>query len=249
MAAPQETFSEGDSYLHGMDPRAKFIAATVLAMVLAISKTVEVAGGGVVFGLLLILFARLPLLDVGKRLLMVNTFTLFIWFMLPLTYGGDKFLLGPLSLSVLGTQLALLITLKTNGVVCVVMALLSTSTVPEIGRAMRWWKIPEKLCLILVFSYRYLFVIHEEYIRLRRAASMRCFSPGTNLATYRTYGNIVGMTLVHSYNRSRRVGQAMQLRCFRGRFYSLDSATGHVADVAIGAVLVLIAISLFILDG
>jgi cobalt/nickel transport system permease protein len=57
---------------------------------------------------------------------------------------------------------------------------------------------------------------------LARAAKLRCFRPGTNLHTYRTYGHLFGMTLVKSWNRAERVGQGMLLRGFHGRFYSLD---------------------------
>lgn len=234
--------------LHGMDTRAKVFGAVCLSLVLATTRTPEVAIIGLLLGGLLTLMARLPMAALIKRLLLINGFTLFLWIMLPLTYGHDTVPFGPLQLSSKGCALAWLITLKTNGIVCIMIALLTTSTVPDIGRALRWWKVPDKLCLILVFSYRYLFVIHDEYVRLRRAATMRCFSPSTNLATYRTFGNLVGMTLVRSYNRSQRVGQAMRLRCFEGRFHSLTPPGVRLADIIAGGVLVLFAVFLFIMD-
>ncbi len=249
MAAPQETFSQGGSLMHRLDPRAKVFIAMFLTLVQAVAKTPQAAFAGLVMGLVLLLLARLPLRPLLVRLLLVNGFTAFIWVMLPLTYGGQPlFSLGSLAFSEPGLHLAALITLKTNGIFCSILALLGTSSVPALGQAMRWWKVPEKLCLILLFSYRYLFVIYDEYQRLQRAAAMRCFQPRTKLATYRTYGNLVGMTLVRSYNRSCRVSQAMALRCFQGRFHSLDVPAIVPSDLVLGAVLYICALFLLVFD-
>ncbi len=249
MGAPQEIFSQGDSLMHRLDPRAKVFGAMLFALVQAVAKTPQAAFTGLVVGFVLLLLARLPLRPLLLRLLLVNGFTAFIWVMLPLTYGGSPlFSIGSLAFSEPGLQLAALITLKTNGIFCAMLALLGTSPVPALGQAMRWWKVPEKLCWILLFSYRYLFVIHGEYQRLRRAAAMRCFQPRTSMGTYGTYGNLVGMTLVRSYNRSSRVSQAMALRCFQGRFHSLDTPAAGPSDLAMGAVLFICALFLLVLD-
>ena len=143
--------------------------------------------------------------------------------------------------------LAGLLSLKINAIFCIVLALLTTSTVADLGRAMQWWRVPKKICLLLLFSYRYIFVIHEEYLRLRRAASMRCFVPRSTILTYRIYGNLVGMTLVRSYNRALRVGQAMELRCFQGNFHSLELPDFDIFDFMWGILLCSCAAILFVL--
>lgn len=221
----------------------------LLALVLAVAQTLSSAVLGLIFGAFLLLLSKPPLRPLARRLLLVNGFTVFLWIMLPLTYGGSVlFTFGGLECSVQGVRLAALITLKTNGIFCCMLALLATSPVPALGHAMRWWKVPEKLCWVLLFSYRYLFVIHEEYTKLRRAAAMRCFVPATSMQTYRTFGNLLGMTLVRSYNRSRRVAQAMALRGFQGRFHALDAPSATVADVCAGLALGCAALFLFIFD-
>ena len=110
--------------------------------------------------------------------------------------------------------------------------------------------MPTKLCLLLLFSYRYIFVIHQEYLRLVRAARLRCFKAGTNLHTYRTTGYLFGMTLVKSHHRAHRVRQAMVLRGFQGQFHSLyDSSVGKTeigfALLMLTAVAALIGLELF----
>jgi cobalt/nickel transport system permease protein len=166
--------------------------------------------------------ARLPILAVCKRLLLVNGFTFFLWITLPLTYGGDhSYDAFFLHLSLEGIKLAALITLKTNSIILTIIALLTTSTIAHLGSALDRMHFPKKICFLLLYSYRYIFVIHQEYLRLLRAAKMRSFSPKTNMHTYKTYAYLFGMTLVKSYNRAQRVHQAMLLRGFNGRLVSL----------------------------
>ncbi len=189
--------------------------------------------------------ARLPPRAVAKRLLAVNSFTFFLWLTLPLTYGGQEFTsLGSLSLSIEGLRLASLITLKTNTIVLSLIALLGTSTVANLGHALEGLYLPKRLCFLLLFSYRYVFVIYQEYQKLSRAAAMRCFVPATNLHTYRTVGYLFGMTLVKSWNRASRIHQAMLLRGFNGKLIPLDRHTVNKADYLFLGLFVLLSITL-----
>ncbi len=218
-----ERFAEGDSLLHRRDPKAKIIAAAALVSVSATSDSFIVAALSLALGFALFFIARLPLRLVLKRLLAINSFTLFLWLTLPLTYGGSEFTtIGPLSLSIEGLHLASLITLKTNAIVLSIIALIGTSRIANIGHALETLHLPEKLCFILLFSYRYVFVIYQEYRRLVRAAQMRCFMPATTIHTYRTFGYLFGMTLVKSWNRATRIHQAMVLRGFNGHLIPLS---------------------------
>jgi len=218
-----ESFADGDSLLHKRDPKAKIIAATFFVTAAAITNSFIVAALFFGFGIILFFLTQLPVRSVLKRLLAVNSFTLFLWLTLPLTYGGNEFTtIGPVPLSLEGIRLATLITLKTNAVVLAVIALLGTSRIANIGHALEALHFPGRLCFILLFSYRYVFVIYQEYQRLVRAARLRCFVPATNLHTYRTFGYLFGMTLVKSWNRSTRIHQAMILRGFNGHLIPLS---------------------------
>lgn len=217
-----ETFSTADSFLQRLDPRVKLLSSLALIVVIALCTTFSAACGGLSVALLLVLAAKLELKLVIRRLLLVNGFVLFLWLTLPLTYPGTAaFTLGPLDFSREGIMLAALISIKTNGTVLVLISLLATSSVAALGQALVKLKVPTKLCLLLLFSYRYIFVIHQEYLRLVRAARLRCFKAGTNMHTYRTTGYLFGMTLVKSHHRAHRVRQAMVLRGFQGQFRSL----------------------------
>lgn len=218
-----ERFAQGNSLLHRRDPKAKIIAAVALVSVSATSNSFVVAVVSLILGVTLFYLTNLPVRLVLKRMIAINTFTLFLWLTLPLTYGGREFTaMGPLSLSNEGLQLAALITLKTNAIILAIIALLGTSRIANIGHALETLHCPKKLCFILLFSYRYVFVIYQEYRRLVRAAQMRCFVPATTIHTYRTFGYLFGMTLVKSWNRATRVHQAMVLRGFNGQLIPLS---------------------------
>jgi cobalt/nickel transport system permease protein len=51
----------------------------------------------------------------------------------------------------------------------------------------------------------------------------RAFRPGYNLHTFRSFGNLFGLLLVRSLDRSERVLAAMKCRGFQGRFYILHA--------------------------
>ncbi len=228
----QEQFAQGSSFLHSRDPRGKILIATLFITTVALSKSFLAVSAALVAAFFLLLLSRVALSLVIKRIILVNTFTLFLWISLPLTFGGsDTISFLSIALSRNGILLAGLISLKTNAIVLAIIALLSTSTIADLGHALDKLHFPRKLCFILLFSYRYIFVIHQEYSRLLRAAQMRCFSPKTNLHTYRTFAYLFGMTLVNSFNRSQRVHQAMLLRGFAGRLISLKRYTLNPADI------------------
>lgn len=227
-----ERFATGNSLLHKRDPKVKVIVAAAYITVAAISNSFVVVTLALTLAFMLLLLTRLDLRQVGKRLLAANTFTLFLWLTLPLTYGGEELTrLGPFSLSVEGIRLATLISLKTNCIVLSLISLLGTSRIASLGHALEGLHVSRRLCFLLLFSYRYIFVIYQEYQKLKRAAGMRCFVPATNIHTYRTYGYLFGMTLVRSWNRATRVHQAMLLRGFNGRLIPLEQQTVARNDI------------------
>jgi cobalt/nickel transport system permease protein len=242
-----ERFASGNSLLHQRDPKVKVIVAATFITVVAISNSFMVVIMALALAFALMLLSRLEVRPVTKRLLAANSFTIFLWLTLPLTYGGVEFIkLGPLTLSTEGVRLATLITLKTNCIVLSLIALLGTSRIASLGHALEGLHCPKSLCFLLLFSYRYIFVIYQEYQKLNRAVGLRCFVPTTNIHTYRTYGYLFGMTLVRSWNRATRVHHAMLLRGFDGRLIPLDQQIVNRNDIffLIVALTVTIALAL-----
>lgn len=244
-----EQFSRGNSLLHRTDPRVKIICTAVLSPVIALCQDFSTALVGLLIGIVLMIVARLSMVMVLRRLLIVNGFNILLWLLLPLTYGKQPFFnFAGLSISEPGLWLAAIITIKANAIILFFISLLATSTVARLGHGLQALHLSPRLCMLLLFSYRYIFVIYQEYRRLHRAAKLRCFTPRTNLHTYKTYGHLLGMLLVKSWNRAARVRQAMELRGFSGTFYSLHELEMNGMDYVMLAGMLMGGLGLFLLE-
>ncbi len=214
-----EEFAEGASLLHRLDPRVKFITLMAFILLTAVVKGLGLPLYALAVSTVLVAVARLPLRKLVNRLAVVNIFVLLLWIFIPFSYPGKElFSLGPLTVSQEGLLYVLSITMKTNAIVLATIAILGTSEIFSLAHALVHLRMPEKLVHLFFFFYRYISVLHEEYIKLKRAMTVRCFTPGTNMHTYRSFAYLVGMLLVRSYERSQRIYQAMLCRGFDGRF-------------------------------
>lgn len=218
-----EQFAHLASPIHRLDPRVKLITAMVFSVVVALNRSLEAGFLALILPVLLILAARLPFRPLLSRLAVVNVFILMLWLFLPFNYPGKDvlFALGPWDATREGIAYALLITVNSNAIVLMMLALLATTPVFNVVHAMSHMGIPDKLVHLFFFCFRYIHVIHEEYHRLADAMKMRGFRPRTDLHTYRSYAYLLGMLLVRSFDRAQRIQAAMKCRGFAGRYYIL----------------------------
>lgn len=215
-------FTQGHSWMHGIDPRLRVIGATAFAVVVAVSYDFKTLFASLMLSLVLALLARLDCRQVMRRLLAPVIFLLLLWAVLPWSYEGAALMsLGPVVITHPGVALCAQISLKTICLMVAFMATLATMTVDTLGHALNRLHLPDKLVHLLLLTYRYLFVLEQEYQRLLRAMRIRSFQPKTNLHSYRTYAYLVGMLFVRASERARRVHSAMICRGFNGRFVSL----------------------------
>ncbi len=218
-----EAFREADSVIHRLDPRLRVVTALVFSVFVAVLGNASAAGLGLLFAVGVAVAAHLPAGATLKRLLALNAFVLLLVAILPLSVPGEAaFRIGPLTASRAGLAQAALIALKANAILLAGTALLSTLELPDLGHALHHLKVPDKLTHLLLFTVRYVEVLHHEYLRLVRALKVRGFRPRMDRHTYRTTGYLVGMLLVRSVERSERILAAMRCRAWRGRFYVLD---------------------------
>ena len=227
-----EEFSGGDSLIHRLDPRVKIVAVSFFSVVVAVSNRFVVLMSALALGFFIVLLARVPMRQLVRRLVPVNVFILFLWLFLPFTVQGEPlFSVGPLVGTHEGVLYATQISLKSNAIVAVLIALVASSSILTIGHAMHELRVPQKIVHLFFFTYRYIHVIGREYVRLVNAMKVRGFRPGTNMHSYKTFAYLVGMLLVRSCDRAERVRNAMLCRGFRGRLYSLSDFSMKTRDV------------------
>ncbi|GBC61054.1 cobalt ECF transporter T component CbiQ [Desulfonema ishimotonii] len=242
-----EAFASGNSVMHRLDPRLKVIFATAFSFFVALSESFPVLMAGLTVGAGAVLLARLRLWEVARRLAVINFFNLILWMVLPITFEGEAlYLLGPFTLTRPGVILSAQITIKSNAILLAFIGLIATSSLATVGHALNRLHVSGKIVHLLMMTYRYVFVIEQEYRRLVNAARMRSFQPGTNLHTYRTYAYLFGMLLVRASARAGRVYQAMLCRGFHGRFYCLHrfafTRTDRIWAVLMSGIIVLMAV-------
>lgn len=227
----EEPFAGGRSLVHAVDPRVRIGLALPCAVCLAVVRHLAAACAGLGVAALLLAISRPPLGATLHRLFAVNVFIAFLWLTVPFTVPGDVLASwGPLALTRQGVDLTLLVTVKSNAVVMAFLALVATMDSPTIGYALDRLRFPSKLTFLFLFTYRYLHVIADEWRKLHVAARLRGFVPKTNMHTYRTFGNMLGMVFVQSFDRSVRVYEAMLLRGFSGRFCSVTGFRATLRD-------------------
>ncbi|NJB67120.1 cobalt/nickel transport system permease protein [Desulfobaculum xiamenense] len=227
-----EHFAYGTSPVHALDPRVKITAATAFSVVVAVSQHPHTLYAALAVSVALLAAARLDARPVLRRLLGVNAFIAFLWLFIPFSVPGEAVLsVWKLVASREGLELAGLITLKSNAIVIAFTALIATTPVPDLGHALRKLHVPDKLGWLLIFTYRHIFLIAQEYQRLNAAMKVRGFRPRTDLHTYRSYASLIGMVLVRSWDRSERVYQAMLCRGFNGTFHSLNGFAHSTRDI------------------
>ena len=240
-----EPFASGNSLIHRLDPRLRAVAATLLSITTALSYKFSVLLAALAASIVLVIVGRLNAGKVFKRLLIINGFVLLLWLILPLTFQGETMAaLGPLKFHLPGVVLSAQITLKSNTIFLFLIALIATMPFATLGHSLHQLGLPDKLVFLLLMSYRYVFVIEQEYQRLMRAAKIRGFRPTTNRHTYRTFAYMVGMLFVRSSDRAERVYQAMRCRGFRNKFRSLMHFRASALDGTFGAAMAVLAIGL-----
>jgi cobalt/nickel transport system permease protein len=235
-----EPFANGASVIHRLDPRFRVAAATGYAVVVALSYGFASLTAAAAISVSLVLLARLHPGRLLRRLLVVNGFIALFWIMLPLTYGGDRvYPIGPVHLSMDGVLLAAKLTVKSNAILLALIALVASQSFAATAQALQRLRVPAKLVFLLMLTYRYIFVIEQEYQKIHRALKIRGFQPSTSLHAYKTFAYVIGMLFVRASRRADRVYRAMRCRGFSGRFYSLAEYQASVANwIFLGAVTV-----------
>jgi cobalt/nickel transport system permease protein len=220
------------TWIGRVDPRLRILAAVGVSVVVAVADRLPVLGAALGAAVVAFAFSGLPPRTALRRLVPLNVLLFLVAAVLPFTTPGKTaWHLGPLAASHQGLLLAAAIWLKGNAVLLALVALFGSMDASTFGHAMSHLRVPDKLTHLLLFTVRYLDVLHRESLRLRAAMKVRAFRPGMNRHTYRAYGHLVGMLLVRSFDRAERIVAAMKCRGFRGRFYLLDHFHYSWADL------------------
>ncbi len=231
------------------DPRTLLLFASGFSVAVSLLQSFPAVLLAFIPALLMVWASGLSLRDFWRRFLTVNFFIAFLWVFLPFSIeGAAVFELGPWVATTEGLRYAALITLRSNAIIMVIMALGTAVSMEDLTAALKALGFPDKFVYLFYLTHRYWGEIIKEYQRMREALRVRCFVPGTNLHTYRTYAYVVGMLLVNGFERGQRLHDAMVCRGFDGRFHSLRTMRFHLRDWAAMGLSVVVIAAMVVLD-
>lgn len=248
MKAEQELLARGNSILHQWDARWKLVALSVFILITAIVHQPDTALLCLILSLVLLLFGRLPLNVVIKRLAVIHLFLIPCFVFFPLTVSGETWQQTRVHFSREGLMLAVLLYLRAVAIVSATLVLIYTTPMNHLLRAGEYLKIPRFFIQITLLTYRYIFTLADDLAGMRRAVITRGFRNRTALRSYRTLANMVGLTLIRSLERTERIYRAMQCRGYRGYMCSLQTFSTRWPDVIISIVLILLSVILVCID-
>jgi cobalt/nickel transport system permease protein len=201
----------------GLDPRVRLLAALALvAATVALDRpaTLAVAVAGAAA---LALAAGWRAGALARRLLHVEGIVAAFLLILPFaTPGAPVAPLGPLSPTAEGLALAVTLGLRVTAASLVALALLAPAEPARLGQGLLALGVPERLARLFLLVARHVGLIRDELNRAGEAMRARGFRGGLSRHALRSYGRLVGMTLVRALDRAERVEEAMRLRGFRG---------------------------------
>ena len=219
----KEPFAIKTSWIHRINPCIRIVYAVLYSFVITLMQQFPTLLTALFISIFLVFLARLDLREICKRLTIVFWFLIFVWIFLPITFGGEILYNAIFfNISNQGVILSAQITLKTTAILFVFISLITTMRIYTLGYALNNLKLSNKLVHLLLMTYRYIFVIENEYRRILTAIKIRGFRSQTNIHSYKTYAYLIGMIFVRALIRAERVHQAMLCRGFKGKFYTLE---------------------------
>ncbi|MBI0584644.1 MAG: cobalt ECF transporter T component CbiQ [Methanomassiliicoccus sp.] len=218
------------STLYRFDPRVKLVSTIALVVALSFMRDISALVIGLAFVLGMLAVSRLP---IGHFL---KVFSLSVPF---IAVASAALLLTS------GSQPALAMALRISSSVMALLLLVTTTPFFDVLRALRWFHVPYLFCSLLLFTYRYIFVILEELELMNMARRSRGFSLRGNLFSkdiFQTISFTAGMVLVRSYERSKRIYDGLLARGFRGEIHTLRPPRARPRDLAYVAAFALVIV-------
>ena len=203
-----DRYSQKDGPLNRIDPRIKLLSLGLILLAVNLTWHLKVAGLFLGISIVMLSVSGLPLNFVLWHLRAPAAIALLIGGLLSISSPGKTF--GsptPESLA-----LGLTVILKVLSSFIFFLSLVGTSPLFKTIRAARSLGVPEKLLALFIFTYRYVFVLLDDFGTLKLAMIARGFREKTNFHTYRLKARLYALLLWRAYEETEKVLLAMYAR-------------------------------------
>ena len=219
MVSEIDMYAGLSSPIHRWDPRLRIMSILALIFSVVLLYNLTLVTIGMIFAIILVYLSKLPFSFVLDRLKLVFLLVLPFFLIIPFTTMGTD----------AGVEIARFggITLSYRGIeavgfaVMLVFPMIGTSRMDITIKALEGLHLPNKLVQMFAFTYRYIFVISDEFLRTERSLASRGFKRRGDLYTLTTMSKSIAMLFVKSYERADRVFYAMRSKGYSGKVVTL----------------------------
>jgi len=209
-----------DSPIHKISPISKLLFFLLILLSILFSNRVQHLLILIAIIVSLILIAKLPLLKILK------------W-SLYLAFFASIFAISQIGYGIL----PILTFLKAESAALLALFIVCTTPYPKIFSMVN--KISTTLASTMFLSYRFFFLLIDEVEMKLKCMKVRGGYSGGIIKKIKNIGSLIGYLLVSSIEKSERIYNALKVRGFRGRIYSLSESKIGIRDsplIAVGAI-------------
>jgi cobalt/nickel transport system permease protein len=218
-----------DSPVHRLDARAKAVVTLAFIVVVMSFPRYELSAltPFLIYPVALLTVGRIPLRHILKKILVAAPFALVVGIFNPFLDREPVATLGPLMISGGWVSFASIM-FRFVLTVGAALSLVACTGMHRLGAGLEQLGAPRVFVMQLLFLYRYLFVVADEGLKMRRGVELR--SGGARSLRLRVYGSLVGHLLLRSIDRAERIYRAMVARGFDGEVRLMHSSPVRPAD-------------------
>jgi len=207
--------SQTQGFLAEIDPRIKILTFLALVMVVILTPSSQFLKFGFIFAALLILIisSRLAVAPILFRLFLVGSMVFFIGV---LVFAFQK---RPAAQNLMVIWNILI---KTILVVITLSVLTQTTEFYRLIKALESFKIPRLVLSLLGFTYRYLQLLYDECITVKRAVDSRSLGKRGKIESVAVLKSALVHVFLRTFERSERIYAAMLSRGYEGTISTMD---------------------------
>jgi len=192
-------YSSLDSPVHRVPAMAKVLVATFAVVAVVAFQLSPFAQLAIAVGLVTVAaVSRIPPFFLVKRIAMIEPVVLGVAVLALFQPGGGR--------------IFAMLFVRSSLCVWTMVLLANTTPFPELLAVLRRLKMPALMVTTIALMHRYLFVLGDEALRMRRARASRTLAPG-RMRSLKAVASVIGRLFVRAHDRSERIYSAM---CARG---------------------------------
>jgi len=211
-----DEMARGKSIIHKIHPLIKCIVTLIYIVTTVSFSRYEILSilPLVVYPVIIISLSEIPAWFILKRVLIVSPFILFLGILNPI-FERTPVNIGGIVISA-GYITFISLIIKSFLTVFASLLLVCTAGMDNIAASLRIMHVPKIIVMVILLTYRYIFILTEETARIVRAYHLR--APGQKGIKSSSWGSLAGQLLLRTFDRAEKVYESMSLRGFKGEY-------------------------------